>query len=127
MTPMIEIQITLALLGAALLLCAGTLAYADENPFNPSFDGSVPIFSQAATDRPITVCGGASGHRSPSLEIRGAEITALWRRAYHMLVPSSALADAELAARPALRAEHGPAWRINLNHGHALMTLETKW
>lgn len=125
MTPMIDIQTTLALFGAVLLLCAGTLAHADENPFVNSFDGTV--FSQAATDRPITVCGGASGRRMPSLEIRGAEVTALWRRAYHMLVPSSALADAELAARPIQHAQHGPAWRVNLNHGHALVTLETKW
>lgn len=124
MTPIIDIPTTLALLGA-LLLGFGSLAYADESSFTTAFDGYV--FSRAASDGPITVCGGASGRRSPSLEIRGAELTALWRRTYHMLVPSAALADAELAARPRQHAQHGPSWRINLNHGHALMTLETKW
>lgn len=125
MTPIIAIPTTLALLGALLVVGMGRAAYADESPFITALDGHV--FSRAATDGPVAVCGGAAGRRSSSLEIRGAEVTALWRRAYHMLVPSAALADAELAARPTQHAQHGPSWRINVNHGHALVTLESKW
>lgn len=84
-----------------------------------------PIANAAANNTPIVVCGGQSGHRS--LEIRGADIATLWRSAYHMLFPSVALADKNKMDRGKALPDKGPTWRISIDHGDALLTIQTKW
>jgi hypothetical protein len=87
-----------------------------------------PIAQQSASDGPVLVCGGQSGHRDASLQIRGTDVAALWRSAYRMIVPRSALADSQSPEVGVRKLPHkGPVWGINLSHGDAMITIQTKW
>ncbi len=77
---------------------------------------------------PVLVCGGKIGNRGASLNIRGTDVAAIWHSAYRMLVPGAALADSKAPKVGVNTLPHkGPEWGINLSHGDAMVTLQTKW
>ena len=115
--------IGLCLLGSSLWLGMGSTAHA-EVPMGAR--ALSPVAYHSSSDAPIVVCGGQTGHRS--LEIRGTDVATLWRSAYHMLFPTSALAnDKNKMDRAKALPDKGPTWGISLDHGDALLTVQTKW
>ena len=119
--------IGLCLIGSCLWLSMDNTAQADSADYGMPMDAQAMSHSTnaAASNAPIVVCGGQSGHRS--VEIRGTDVATLWRSAYHMLFPTSALADKNKMDRGKALPDKGPMWRINVDHGNALLTVQTKW
>jgi hypothetical protein len=120
----------LSLLGLFLLVCLSGTSRADSDGYLTSMDAqSLNLMAQqAAGGSSVLVCGGQSGHRVASLRIHGSDIAALWHNAYRMIVPSAALADTKSPEVGVSNLPHkGPVWGINISHGDALVTLQSKW
>lgn len=122
-------RIGLNLLGLGLLAClCSTTARAGSDDYMRDAQTLNPMAYHAAGMGPVVVCGGQTGRPSASLQIRGTDVAAVWHRAYRMLVPRSALADRGSPQVGVNKLPHkGPVWGINLSHGDALVTLQTKW
>lgn len=122
-------RIGLGLLGLCLLVCLSVTARADSDGYLMDIQTQSlnPIARHTASDGPAMVCGGQSGHRGASLQIRGTDVATLWHSAYRMLVPRSALTDPGSPGNSASKLPHkGPVWGINISHG-AMVTIQTKW
>ncbi len=120
----------LSLLGLCLLVCLSGTARAgsDGDLMDMQAQSLNPIARHVASDGPVLVCGGQSGHRGASLRIRGTDVAALWHSAYRMLVPKSSLAYSSSPEVGVNKLPHkGPVWGINLSHGDAVLTVQTKW
>lgn len=121
-------RIGLNLLGLFLLVCLSGTARAgsDSDLMDMQAQSLNPIARHVAGDGPVLVCGGS--HRGASLRIRGTDVASLWRNAYRMLVPNSSLADSSSPKVGVSKLpKKGPVWSINLSHGDALLTVQTKW
>ncbi len=121
-------RIGLSLLGLSLLVCLCSAARADSDDFvmDSSMQSLNPVAQHVASAGPVLVCGGQ--RRGASLHIRGTDVAALWHSAYRMLVPRAALADSRSSALGVSKLPHkGPVWGINISHGNALITLQSKW
>ncbi len=77
---------------------------------------------------PVLICGGKVGNQGAKLQIRGSDVAALWRSTYRMLIPSAALSNNSSPQVGVSTLPHkGPVWGINISHGDALITVQTKW
>ena len=83
------------------------------------------IANASASNSPVVVCGGQSGHRR--LEIRGTDIATVWRSAYHMLFPAAGLAETRNMDRGKVLPDKGPTWRVSVDHGDAVVSIQAKW
>ncbi len=117
----------LSLLGLCLLVCLSGTARADSDGYLMDMQAQSlnPIARHVASDGPVLVCGS---HRGGSLRIRGTDVATLWRSAYRMLVPNSSLTDSSSPQVGVSKLPRkGPVWGINLSHGDAVLTVQTKW
>jgi hypothetical protein len=123
-------RIGLSLLVLCLLVCLSSTARAGSDGYLMDMQAQSlnPIARHTASDGPVLVCGGQSGHQGASLRIRGTDVAALWHSAYRMLVPRSALADTSSPESGVSKLPHkGPVWGISISHGDAMVTVQTKW
>jgi len=120
----------LSLLGLCLLVCLSGTARADSDGYLMDMQAQTlnPISRHVASDGPVLVCGSHRGGSLRILRIRGTDVATLWRSAYRMLVPNSSLADSSSPQVGVSKLPRkGPVWGINLSHGDAVLTFQTKW
>jgi hypothetical protein len=124
-------RIGLSLLGLCLLvgLSGAARAASDDYLMDMQAQSLSPIAQRSASNGPVLICGGQNAHRGAGLLIRGTDVAALWRSAYRMLAPRSALADDSSSPKVGVKEppHKGPVWGINLSHGDAFLTVQTKW
>ena len=115
-----------------LMICLwlGLCAFAQAAGYYPNGLDAQTLNSLAqhsTGDTPVITCGKQPGQRPASLEIRGADVTTLWRSAYRMLFPSLSLTTNSKMERVSKLPRKGPAWGISISHDRALVTVQTKW
>ncbi len=114
------------LLGICLSLGIGTLAQAAGYSDNLDAQALDP-FTQYTNAGPVITCGRQPGQHPAGLNIRGADVATLWHGVYHMVFPTTSLADNNKVGRVAMIPHKGPAWGISINKHSAMMTVQTKW